>query len=132
MSDATLTTPVAEAATEILPAAPAETHDAPAHSEAHPEMLFGRPMPIAAYTVIYAILAVTSLIEVILAETIPFDSWVRIPVLGGLSTAKAILVMAYYMHLKDDSKIFAVAIILPILVGVVATLFLIAVPPTGY
>lgn len=65
-------------------------------------------------------------------KIIPFNSWVRIPVLGGLSTAKAILVMAYYMHLKDDSKIFAAAIILPILVGLVATLFLISVPSTGY
>ncbi|MFN8379100.1 MAG: cytochrome C oxidase subunit IV family protein, partial [Anaerolineae bacterium] len=111
MTDATLHTPVPETATEILPAAPAET-DAPAHAEPHAETLFGRPMPIAAYTVIYIILAVTSMIEVFFAETIPFDSWVRIPVLGGLSTLKAVLVMAYYMHLKDDSKIFAVAIAL--------------------
>ena len=131
MTDATTISPAAEAATEILPAAPAEAHEA-AHSEPHGEYLFGRPMPIAAYTVIYIILAVTSLIEVFFAETIPFDSWVRIPVLGGLSAVKAVLVMAYYMHLKDDSKIFAVAIILPILVGLVATLFLIAVPATGY
>jgi caa(3)-type oxidase subunit IV len=131
MTDATTISPAAEAATEILPAAPADSHEA-AHAEPHGEYLFGRPMPIAAYTVIFIILAVTSLIEVILAETIPFDSWVRIPVLAGLSAVKAVLVMAYYMHLKDDSKIFAVAIILPILVGFVATLFLIAVPQTGY
>ncbi|MFN8377875.1 MAG: cytochrome C oxidase subunit IV family protein [Anaerolineae bacterium] len=131
MTDATLHTPVPEAATEILPAAPAETA-APAHAEPHAETLFGRPMPIAAFTVIYIILAVTSVIEVFFAETIPFDSWVRIPVLGGLSTLKAVLVMAYYMHLKDDSKIFAVAIVLPIFVGIVATLFLISVPATGY
>ena len=130
MTDATILSPAAEPATENLPAAPAE-HEA-AHAEPHAETLFGRPMPFAAYTVIYIILAVTSLIEVLCAEIIPFDSWVRIPVLGGLSTAKAILVMAYYMHLKDDSKIFAAAIILPILVGLVATLFLISVPPTGY
>ncbi|MBL8145045.1 MAG: cytochrome C oxidase subunit IV family protein [Anaerolineae bacterium] len=131
MNDATLITPVPEAAAEVLPAVPAEAA-APAHAEPHGEYLFGRPMPIAAYTVIYVILAVTSLIEVFFAETIPFDSWVRIPVLAGLSTVKAVLVMAYYMHLKDDSKIFAVAIILPICVGIIATLFLISVPATGY
>lgn len=131
MTDATQITPVPEAATEVLPIAPAEA-PAPAHAEPHAETLFGRPMPIAAYTVIYIILAVTSLIEVFFAETIPFDSWVRIPVLAGLSTVKAVLVMAYYMHLKDDSKIFAVAIILPIFVGIVATLFLISVPAVGY
>ena len=119
-----------EAATEILPVAD-HAPEAPAASP-HVETLFGRPVPFAAYTVIFIILAVTSMIEVFFAETIPFDSWVRIPVLGGLSTVKAILVMAYYMHLKDDSKIFAVAIVLPILVGLVATLFLISVPPTGY
>lgn len=131
MTDATTITPMPEAASEVLPAAPAEGA-ATAHAEPHGETLFGRPMPIAAYTVIYIILAVTSVIEVFFAETIPFDSWVRIPVLGGLSTLKAVLVMAYYMHLKDDSKIFAVAIIMPIFVGIVATLFLISVPATGY
>ena len=131
MTDATTVSPVAEAAPDILPATPTDTHDA-AHSEPHAETLFGRPMPIAAYTVIYIILAVTSMIEVFFAETIPFDSWVRIPVLGGLSALKAVLVMAYYMHLKDDSKIFIAAIVLPILVGLVATLFLLSVPTTGY
>jgi caa(3)-type oxidase subunit IV len=117
-----------------LDAAEADTHAAPeaAPAHAHPaqETLFGRPIPFAAYTGVFIILAVTSLIEVILAETIPFDSWVRIPLLGGLSAMKAILVMAYYMHLKDDSKIFAAAIILPIAVGFVATMFLLAVPNT--
>lgn len=132
MNDATLITPVPEAATEVLPAAPAEAAAPPAPAEPHGEYLFGRPMPIAAYTVIFIILAVTSLIEVFFAETIPFDSWVRIPVLAGLSTVKAVLVMAYYMHLKDDSRIFAAAIILPICVGIIATLFLISVPSTGY
>lgn len=40
--------------------------------------------------------------------------------------------MWFYMHLKDDNRIFAFAIALPIMVALVATLFLAAVPPTGY
>jgi hypothetical protein len=40
--------------------------------------------------------------------------------------------MYFYMHLKDDSRIFAGAIILPIIIALIATLFLTAVSPTGY
>lgn len=119
---------VDEAATTMMPAAQASEPAAPAH--AGQETFLGRPVPVAAYTVVYVILAVTSLIEVLLAESIAFDSWVRVPLLAGLSALKAVLVMAYYMHLKDDSKIFAGAIILPIVVGLIATLFLLSVPPT--
>ncbi len=126
---ATAHTAADDAATAVMPNAPADAHTS-AHYEQ--ESLFGLPIPVAAYTAIYAILAVTSLIEITLAELIPFDSWIRIPVLGGLSAVKAILVMAYYMHLKEDNKIFAAAIVLPIIVGLIATLFLIAVPATGY
>ncbi|HYO88793.1 MAG TPA: cytochrome C oxidase subunit IV family protein, partial [Candidatus Limnocylindrales bacterium] len=102
MADAASVQPAAtDAATAVMPAAQTALHN-----DAHPaqETLFGRPIPFAAYTAIYAILAVTSLVEVLLAELIPFDSWIRIPLLGGLSVMKAVLVMAYYMHLKDDSK----------------------------
>jgi hypothetical protein len=48
------------------------------------------------------------------------------------SIIKAIMVMWFYMHLKDDSKIFAAAIILPLIVGMVSSMFLLAVPSTGY
>lgn len=118
----------------MRPVPPAAAAEPAAHGSAHPaqETLFGRPIPFAAYTGIFIILAVTSLVEVLLAESIPFDSWVRIPLLAGLSAMKAVLVMAYYMHLKDDSKIFAAAIILPIAVGIVATMFLLSVPIASY
>lgn len=125
---------MADAAPTQPAAVDAEFAPALAHSDAHTaqETLFGRPIPFAAYTGIYIILAVTSLVEVLLAESIPFDSWVRIPLLAGLSAMKAVLVMAYYMHLKDDSKIFAAAIILPIAVGFIATMFLLSVPVASY
>jgi hypothetical protein len=43
-----------------------------------------------------------------------------------------VLVVWYYMHLRTDSKLYALAIIIPLLIGIVATIFLLAVPTTGY
>lgn len=83
------------------------------------------------YTVVFGTLAVITIIEVASAELFP-DGWLLTLVLAALSVSKAMLVMWFYMHLKDDSRIFAAAIALPILIAAVATLFLTAVPPFGY
>ncbi len=83
------------------------------------------------YTVVFGVLAIITIIEVACAEIFP-DGWLLTVVLVGLSITKAALVMWFYMHLKDDNRIFAFAIALPIMVALVATLFLAAVPPTGY
>ena len=83
------------------------------------------------YTVVFGTLAVITIIEVALAELAP-DGWLLTLVLAALSVSKAVMVMWFYMHLKDDSRIFAFAIGLPIVVALVATLFLAAVPPFGY
>jgi caa(3)-type oxidase subunit IV len=83
------------------------------------------------YTVVFGTLAVITIIEVALAEFAP-DGWLLTLILAALSVSKAVLVMWFYMHLKDDSRIFAFAITLPIIVALVATLFLSAVPPYGY
>lgn len=90
-----------------------------------------RVIPMPVYTVVFITLAIITIVEVASAEIFPggvgLTAWLFV-----LSVLKALLVMWFYMHLKDDSRIFVIAITLPILIALVATLFLSAVPPTGY
>jgi caa(3)-type oxidase subunit IV len=83
------------------------------------------------YTVVFGALAIITIIEVASAEIFP-DGFLLTIWLAGLSISKALMVMWFYMHLKDDSRIFAIAIALPLIIAGVATLFLTAVPPFGY
>lgn len=83
------------------------------------------------YTVVFGTLAVITVVEVLFAEVFP-DGFLLTLVLVALSLCKALMVMWFYMHLKDDSRIFAFAIALPVMIALVATLFLAAVPPFGY
>jgi caa(3)-type oxidase subunit IV len=50
----------------------------------------------------------------------------------SLAFVKAVLVVMYYMHLRTDSRIFTIVLLLPVMVTLLATLYLIAVPVTGY
>jgi cytochrome c oxidase subunit 4 len=111
-----------------------EQHDAHAH-DAHAETLapttkiMGMTLPMPVYTTVFAILGVLTVIEVILAEVIEGD--IKIPLLLGIAFAKATLVVMFYMHLKTDSRAFALALIVPVILAILSTLFLIAVPSTG-
>jgi cytochrome c oxidase subunit 4 len=93
-------------------------------------VVFGRTFPFPVYTVVYIVLALITLIEVLITG-FP-HGWLLTITLLGLSIAKMVLVVLFYMHLKEDSKLFAAAIILPLFIIIVATLFLIAAPSTGY
>lgn len=93
--------------------------------------LFGYTIHQPVYTVVFGVLGVLTLIEVLLAEIIQVD-WLKIPVLVGLGLAKAALVVIFYMHLKDDSRVFAVALIMPLLIVILSMAFLLGVPTTGY
>lgn len=105
-----------------------------AHTEtlAPTTTILGRTIPLPLYTVVFGTLAVVTVVEVLIAEFLPREFFLTIPLLVVLSAAKAILVVLYYMHLKEDSRIFAAALILPVFVAFVSTLFLLAVPPQGY
>jgi hypothetical protein len=94
-------------------------------------VVLGRVIPLPLYTVVFGALAAVTIVEVLSAEIFP-DGWLLTLWLAALSFSKAVTVMWFYMHLKDDSRIFAGAIILPIIIAVIATLFLSAVPMTGY
>lgn len=99
----------------------------------HPDytILFGRRINANFYVVIFGILALITLVEIIIAEVFS-EGFIRTVPLVVLSLAKAVMVMLFYMHLREDSKIFAAAVALPLIVGIVSVMFLLAVPSTGY
>lgn len=120
----------------------AEEHVTPAHSEpkhdehkAHTHhdddttVVMGRVLPYPIYTVVYGALALLTVIEVGLSQ-LP-HGFLTIPLLLLIALFKAGLVVWFYMHLKTDSRIFAITLIVPVVMVVLATFFLMIVP-TGY
>ncbi|GAB4515537.1 MAG: hypothetical protein OHK0046_19250 [Anaerolineae bacterium] len=93
-------------------------------------VFMGREYPLPIYTSVFLALGALTVIEVLLAEIISSD--IKIPFLMGIAVAKALLVVLFYMHLNKDSRIFALVLGLPLGLGLLATLYLLGVPPTGY
>jgi len=122
------------AAAAAAAAAAADPHDLAAHHEylSDEVALLGRrfSVPGGIYTVVFGGLAVATLIEVLIFE-LP-RGFLTIPLMLSLALMKALLVVLYYMHLRTDSRIFALALLIPVGVALAATLYLLAVPPTGY
>lgn len=94
--------------------------------------LLGRrfSVPGGIYTVVFGALGVATLLEVIIFE-LP-RGFFTIPMMLSLALMKAVLVVLFYMHLRTDSRIFALTLLIPVGVALAATLYLLAVPPTGY
>ncbi len=103
-----------------------EHHDAHAEIFAETTTLFGRTLPYPLYTVIFGILAVLTVSEILIAEI--FTSWVKVVVLLAFAIAKAVLVVLYYMHLKSDSKIFTLVLLLPVFIISISLMFLLVNP----
>jgi cytochrome c oxidase subunit 4 len=72
------------------------------------------------YFAIFVLLAVLTLIELV-ATYMPI---VKVPLLLGLACGKAWLVVQFYMHLRYDSRILTWTFIVPVIIGVIATLLL--------
>lgn len=101
------------------------------HAEhAETTVVFGRELPFPLYTVVFLGLGVLTIIEVLVAEL--FTSGVKTPILLGLAAVKAYLVVYYYMHLKTDSRFFAIALIVPLVVALVSMMFVLVTPPGSY
>lgn len=115
----------------------AELHDAKpaAHDSGHGHddqfTMMGRSFPVPVYTGVFVILGVVTLIELALAELIP-RGFLTVPLMIVLSIGKAGLVVWFYMHLNKDSRIFAITLIIPVVMVILATLFLMIVPTGGY
>lgn len=83
------------------------------------------------YTVVFGALAIFTLLEVMIAEILP-GGFVRTVGLLGIGVVKAILVILFYMHLRNDNRILIVVLLLPLLITLLSFFYLLAVPPTGY
>jgi heme/copper-type cytochrome/quinol oxidase subunit 4 len=105
-----------------------------AHAHVSPDytMVFGRRINANIYVVVFGALSIITALEVALAEILPSDWLIRTLLLVGLSLVKVVLVMYFYMHLKDDNRIFAAAVIIPLIISLVSVMFLLAVPSSGY
>jgi cytochrome c oxidase subunit 4 len=92
--------------------------------------LFGRTITVMGgiYTVVFGALAVLTLIEVLLGSLA--GDW-RIPILVAIAVCKAALVVLFYMHLRSDSRIFAIVLAIPLGIALVSMIFLLGVPK-GY
>lgn len=103
-------------------------HDAHAMMLSDTTTLFGRELPYPIYTLVFFALGVLTLTEVILAELLMDVEVVKVPVLLGIATAKALLVVIFYMHLNTDSRVFALTLFIPVGIALLSTLFLLSVP----
>ncbi|MEL6151512.1 MAG: cytochrome C oxidase subunit IV family protein [Chloroflexota bacterium] len=101
------------------------------HSD-HVELM-GREftVPGGLYTVVFVVLAVVTMVEVIIAES-PMPNAIGYPLLAALSIGKAVLVVLYYMHLREDSRIFAYAFGIPLGMAALISIFLLLVDPVIY
>jgi len=118
-----------------------ENHDEPVELDTHDEAhalhsdtvkIGGREitMPGGLYTLVFVVLAVVTLIEVVLAES-PLPNGVAYPLLMALSIGKAVLVVLYYMHLMQDSRIFAWAFGIPLGMASVIVFFVMFLQPNA-
>jgi caa(3)-type oxidase subunit IV len=119
-----------------------DAHDNHVHSDT--VVIMGREITIEGgiYTVIFGLLGFLTIVEVVSADI--FNGMIdgasdagiltalKAFLLLGMAIIKSTLVVLFYMHLKDDNRILAVVVLLPLLIAALSVMFILAVPPTGY
>ena len=101
-----------------------------AHTEEHHDDMvkfLGMDMPV--YTAVFVILGALTFTEVVLSEIISGD--LAIPFLVAIASAKAVLVVMYYMHLRHDDRVYTIVLAVPVVLAILSILFLLGVPRTG-
>lgn len=118
------------------------SHDDHAHSDT--VVILGREITIEGgiYTVVFGALGILTIIEVLLAELLNsmgagtadggFLTAIKAFLLLGLAVVKSTLVIWFYMHLKDDKRIYLIVVLLPLMIAALSVMFVLAIPPTGY
>ena len=107
--------------------------------------LLGREITVEGgiYTVVFVGLAILTVIEVFSAEYLkaaihdtPSDAEslqaIKAALLLGIAIVKSSLVIWFYMHLRDEKRILAVVLLLPLLIATLSIMYLLAIPPIGY
>lgn len=106
-----------------------EEHAEDGHAHDDSAVVMGRKLPMPIYTAVYLALGALTIIEIALSQ---FErGFLTVPVMLALAFIKAGLVVWFYMHLNKDSRVFALTLIIPTLLVIAATVFLLIVP-TGY
>lgn len=121
---------LAEAVEKAAPAAAEDKHAGPTHYVGSTTVIRGRVIPLPVYTVVFITLGILTLFELALAEVFPRGG-LTIPIMLLASLTKAALVVWFYMHLNSDSRVFALTLLVPVLMVLLATGFLLIVP-IGY
>lgn len=107
-----------------------------AHSDTVQVPLIGTvTAPGGIYTVVFGALAVLTLLEVLIFELLKGSDGivftVRSVLLFAISLSKAVLVVWFYMHLRIDSPIFRMILLIPVVLVMLALLYLVGVPSAG-
>ena len=123
--------------------AEATYHDGEHHSNT--VHLLGREITVEGgiYTVVFAGLAVLTVIEVMSAEFLKgaiHDTpsaavtlqAIKAVLLLVIAIIKSSLVIWFYMHLKSENRLIAVVLLLPLLIAGLSIMYLLAIPPSGY
>ena len=123
--------------------AEATHHDGDHHSNT--VHLLGREITVEGgiYTVVFAGLAVLTVIEVMSAEFLKgaiHDTpsaavtlqAIKAVLLLVIAIIKSSLVIWFYMHLKSENRLIAVVLLLPLLIAGLSIMYLLAIPPSGY
>ncbi|MCC6615189.1 MAG: cytochrome C oxidase subunit IV family protein [Anaerolineae bacterium] len=108
-----------------------EAHDSHSADHSDKTVLFGTTINAPVYTVVFGALGALTLFELLIAELFP-RNFLTTGLLVIASIIKAVLVVLFYMHLKDDNPLYALALVVPLGIGLIAAFFLLAVPVTGY
>jgi len=109
-----------------------ETQVVDSHDDHDEQFSFvGRTFPVPVYTGVFALLGITTLVEVAIAQLFE-RSTILIIIMLVLATFKAGLVVWFYMHLNKDSRIFLATLLIPVVLVVLAVIFLSIVPVGGY
>ena len=108
-----------------------ELHDSHSADHSDKTVILGTTINAPIYTVVFGALALLTFFELAVAELLP-RNFVTTTLLVIASIIKAVLVVLFYMHLKDDNPLYALALVLPLFIGLLATFFLLAVPTSTY
>ena len=109
-----------------------ETQVVDPHDEHDDQFSFvGRTYSVPVYTRIFALLGVITVVEVVISQVFERSPFL-IFIMLLLAATKAGLVVWFYMHLNKDSRVFLACLLIPVLLVVLAVLFLSIVPAGGY
>lgn len=88
-------------------------------------------VPGGIYSVVFGGLGILTVLEVVLAQILIEAGIIKSIVLLAIAFLKALLVVMFYMHLRQDNRLFRVVLGLPLVIVILCVLYLLAVPTGG-